>query len=51
MWFSGYYNGFYKNTKLNLNQVSRRAGMVVDECHTDPKKTVMQTVERLLSGK
>ena len=51
IWLSGYYNGLRKNTQLNLNQFKRNADAVVAECRTDPKKTVMQTVEKLLPQK
>jgi hypothetical protein len=51
VWLSGYYNGVHKNTMLDLNQFKRNAEVVVDECRTNPKKTLMSTVGKLLSGK
>jgi hypothetical protein len=50
IWLSGYYNGLHKNTKLNLAQFKHNAEVVVDACHADPKKTVMQTVDELLAN-
>jgi acid stress chaperone HdeB len=51
IWLSGYYNGLKKNTKLDLNQFKGNADAVVAECRADPKKTLMQTVEKLLAKK
>jgi len=51
IWLSGYYNGLRKNTKLNLGQFEQNAKKIVEECHTNPKKTVMQTVNTLLAAK
>ncbi|MBX9844848.1 MAG: HdeA family protein [Xanthobacteraceae bacterium] len=47
IWLSGYYNGLRKNTQLDLNQFKKNADAVVAECRADPKKTVMQAVEKL----
>src|SRR5262245_62776383 len=49
IWLSGYYNGLRKNTQLDLNQFKKNADAVVAECRTDPKKTLMQAAETLLS--
>ena len=49
IWLSGYYNGMHKNTKLNLGQFKHNAEVVMDECRSNPKKTVMQAVDKLLS--
>ena len=49
IWLSGYYNGLRKNTQLDLNQFKKNADAVVAECRADPKKTVMQTADRLLA--
>jgi hypothetical protein len=51
IWLSGYYNGLKKNTKLDLNQFKGNADAVVGECRNDPKKTLMQTAEKLLAAK
>lgn len=51
IWLSGYYNGLRKNTKLDLGQFQKNADVVVAECKNDPKKTVMQTVNTMLSRK
>jgi hypothetical protein len=50
VWTSGYYNGLRKNTKLDLAVVKHNAEMVMAACKDNPKKTVMQTVDTLLSG-
>jgi len=51
VWLSGYYNGLRKNTKLDLNQFQKNADAVIAECKNDPKKTVMQIVNAMLSRK
>lgn len=51
IWLSGYYNGLKKNTQLDLNQFKANADVVVAECRSDPKKTLMQTVDKLLGTK
>ena len=51
IWISGYYNGLRKNTKLDLSQFQKNSDAVITECKNDPKKTVMQTVNTMLSGK
>ena len=51
VWLSGYYNGLHKNTKLDLNQFQKNADAVIAECRKDPRKTVMQTVNTMMSGK
>lgn len=51
IWLSGYYNGLQKNTVLNLNQFKQNADIVVSECRSSPKTTVMKAVETLLSRK
>ena len=50
IWLSGYYNGLRKNTVLNLDQFGKNAEIVVTECKANPKKTVMQTVNTMLSA-
>jgi hypothetical protein len=50
IWLSGYYNGQRKNTVLDMNQFKQNAEAVVAECRKNPKKTVMQTVNTMLSG-
>lgn len=45
IWLSGYYNGLHKNTKLDLGAFMKNAKAVVDECHSNPKKTVMHTID------
>ena len=50
IWFSGYYNGLRKNTKLDLKVMKRNAEMVVDACKASPNKTVMQTVDSILAA-
>ena len=49
IWLSGYYNGLHKNTMLNLNQFKQNAEVVVHECQGNPKKSVMETVDGLMS--
>jgi hypothetical protein len=51
VWLSGYYNGLQKNTKLDLGQFKKNAEVIVAECRTNPKKTLMQTVDSMMSGK
>jgi hypothetical protein len=51
IWLSGYYNGLRKNTKLDLGQFQKNADAVIAECKTAPKKTVMQTVNTMMSRK
>jgi hypothetical protein len=51
IWLSGYYNGLRKNTRLDLGQFQKNADAVIAECKNDPKKTVMQTVNTMMSGK
>ena len=51
IWLSGYYNGLRKNTKLDLNQFQKNADTVIAECRSDPKKTVMQAVDKTMSRK
>ena len=51
IWLSGYYNGLHKNTVINLKQFTQNAGAVVEECKANPKNTVMQTVDGMLSRK
>ena len=50
IWLSGYYNGLRKNTVLNLDQFGKNAELVVAACKANPKKTVMQTVNTMLSA-
>ena len=50
IWFSGYYNGMQKNTKLDLSVMKHNAEMVVDACKASPNKTVMQTVDSILAA-
>ena len=51
IWLSGYYNGLRKNTKLDLGQFKKNADAVVAECKGNPKVTVMQTVNKMMSKK
>ena len=51
IWLSGYYNGLRKNTKLDLGQFQKNADAVIAECKNDPKRTVMQTINAMLSRK
>ena len=51
IWLSGYYNGTRKNTMLDLNQFKTNADAVVKACQANPKNTVMQTVDTMLSAK
>ena len=51
IWISGYYNGLHKNTKLDLGQFKHNAELVLSACESNPKKTVMQTINGLLSKK
>ena len=50
IWTSGYYNGLKKNTMINLNGMKSNAEVVVAACKDNPNKTVMQTVDSLLSA-
>jgi len=50
IWTSGYYNGLHKNTMLDLNAMKHNADAVVAACKSNPKKTVMQTVNGLLAA-
>ena len=50
IWISGYYNGLRKNTVLDLDQFGKNAAAVVAECKANPKKTVMGTVNTMMSG-
>jgi len=51
IWLSGYYNGLRKSTVLDINQLKQNAASVMKECSSSPSKTVMETVEALLSQK
>jgi hypothetical protein len=51
IWLSGYYNGLRKNTKLDLDRFHKNADAVITECNNDPRKTVMQTINTLMSRK
>ena len=51
IWTSGYYNGLHKNTKLDLNAMKQNADAVVAACKSNPKMTVMQTVNGLLAAR
>jgi HdeA/HdeB family len=51
IWLSGYYNGLHKNTKLDLAAFMNNAKAVVEECHSNPKKTVMHTIDGMMSHK
>jgi hypothetical protein len=51
IWLSGYYNGLRKNAKLDMDELKHNAEIVVGECKSNPKKTVMQTVNTLQSQK
>ena len=50
IWLSGYYNGLRKNTVMDINRLKQNAELVVVECKANPKNTVMQTIDTLLSG-
>jgi HdeA/HdeB family len=49
IWFSGYYNGRRKNTVLDLANFRNNAEIVVEECRSNPNRTLMQTVSALTS--
>jgi len=51
IWTSGYYNGLHKNTMLDLNAMKHNADEVVVACRSNPKKTVMQTINGLLAAR
>jgi hypothetical protein len=51
IWISGYYNGLRKNTMFDLNQFKTNADAVVKACRSNPKNTVMQTVDTLSAKK
>jgi hypothetical protein len=51
IWLSGYYNGLHKNTKLDLGAFMNNAKVIVEECHSNPKKTVMGTINGMMSHK
>jgi hypothetical protein len=50
IWTSGYYNGLIKNTMIDLNGMKHNADVVVAACKDNPNKTIMQTVDTLLSA-
>ena len=50
VWLSGYYNGLRKNTKLSFGKLRHNSEMIAKECQSNPKQTVMQTVDKILSG-
>jgi len=50
IWTSGYYNGLNKNTMIDLNIMKNNAEVVVAACKENPNKTLMQTVDTLLSA-
>jgi len=49
IWFSGYYNGRRNNTVLDLGNFRNNAEVIVEECRTNPNRTLMQTVSALTS--
>jgi len=49
IWFSGYYNGRRNNTVLDLGNFRNNAEIIVEECRTNPNRTLMQTVSALTS--
>ena len=51
IWLSGYYNGISKNTVVDINMLKQNAAVVVKECASSPAKTVMETIETMLSQK
>jgi hypothetical protein len=51
VWLSGYYNGQRKNTVLDMNILKHNSEVVIAACKNNPDKTMMQTVESLLSAK
>jgi hypothetical protein len=51
IWLSGYYNGLHKNTKVDLKRLKHNADLVKNECHSNPKKTVMKIITTMLSRK
>ena len=51
IWTSGYFNGLRKNTMIDLDVMKHNAEVVVAACKDDPNKTVMQTVNALLSAR
>lgn len=51
IWISGYYNGMHKNRKLDLQNFEHNAKVIIEECRADPKKSVMKTIDTMLSRK
>jgi hypothetical protein len=51
IWFSGYYNGLRKNTKMNLDQFQKNAEVIVAECRDNLTVPVMKTIGKMMSGK
>jgi acid stress chaperone HdeB len=49
LWLSGYYNGQSGNTVVNVQNFKEALGKVKDYCIMNPKVTVMQAAEAVLS--
>jgi len=49
IWLSGFYNGLRQNTNVDLGQLQHNAEIVIGECKAYPNKTVMQTIDTILS--
>ena len=49
LWLSGYYNGKRGNTVVSVQHFKEVLGQVKDYCITNPKITVMQAGEAILS--
>ena len=49
LWLSGYYNGKRGNTVVSVQHLKEILGQVKDYCITNPKITVMQASEAILS--
>jgi hypothetical protein len=47
VWLGGYHSGLCKSTKLDLGQLKKNADLVVSECRTKPKSTVMEIADKL----
>src|SRR6202142_2515351 len=50
LWLSGYYNGQRGNTIVKVESFKENVEKVKDYCITNPKVTVMQAVEAVLSN-
>jgi hypothetical protein len=50
-WYSGYYNGLRKNTKVDLTKFEANANAVVAACESNPKQTVMQAADKVAKAR